>query len=281
MKQREIKMEQVLHNGQYIDRVELDLIKEQMKFTEFNFIRDFAPSKQEEMSWIEVDELVKLYKEPSLKGDKRLELEEEIFRANFNQMYYFASKNTYVIKGFNDDDIIPCIFMAHRSLLSMFKFKSYVKNGVNIDSQFSFRSYLKIYFKTKFHRYFVEGAKGFGSNTSLSNFKKRYIDTVFVENVEDYNIKNNIFDSHCQEYFDKVELSDRDIKEDLITAIRKSLPNYLAKSLLIEYKLTKKGANRDSKELISHQANIAIRMLKDNEEIKELFKYYIDYCVDK
>ena len=269
-------MEKVLYNGILMDKTERDCIISELEFNDFNFIREFAPSKEEEMNWQQVDELVKLYKDCRNSEDK-LVLEEEIFRANFNQMYYFAMRNTYVIKGFNDEDVIPCMFMAHRYLLDAFKYRPYTKDGVKVDSLMSFRKYLKTFFQTKFHRYFVEGSGGFNSNTSLTNFKKRYLkENIFVEDMHSDSNKNTI-SSFDEEVINKIEVSDMDVRKELREEIERSLPKHLANAVLITFKLKVKGKWSESKEGMLVQTEIALKELRKNKKIKELFEYYINY----
>lgn len=257
-----------------IDKTELDVIISQKSVSNFDFKRELGA--QENWSWNEVDELVKKYKLERLSEEEKLELEEEIFRANFTWLYEVAKKNTYVIEGYNSDDIYSCMFFAHRNLLEQFKIIKFYSEDEKVrksGSQISFRYFLKQYFASRFHRYFVEGCKDFKGNYSLENNIKQNISANSIH--EDF----SIYDEKCEEDINKIEISDMNLKEEIRKAVREELDKDTADCILIYFKLLKRNNSNKhlGKRKIVQTAKNNLWRLRSSKRLKELFEYYVQY----
>ena len=256
-------------------KTEKDVVIAQRQIWDFDFERELACQKN--WTWHEVDELVKKYKFDRLTDEEREELELEIFRANFYWLYDIAKKNTYVIQGYNTDDMYSCMFFAHRNLLDSFKIVRFETDREEIKkskSQISFRYYLKQYFASRFHRYFIEGTKDFKGN-DLNENRAKGVSAVSYDKEEFY----QMCDDRFEQDINKIEISDMNIKEEIKKEVRRVLERDEADCLLIYFDLLKrnKATAHLKKHQISRVAKECIYKLKWNERLKELFDYYLTH----
>lgn len=259
-------MQKIKYKGMIIDRNDyIQIIQEKQKW-EFDFIKEYYLEVDDRMTWAEIDDLVKLYKDSNSENE-RLELEEIIFHQNFTILYYEAIKNTYV-SDFNKDDLVGVIFLTHRYLLDNFKFY-HLKND-NTVANLSFRMYLKLYFKTKFHRYFVENS---GSCSSLSNYKDRY-NNHYIEWIDDEVLKEKLFNKKNAVEYDEIEKSDMNVKEKLKNIVCKRLSKGEASAVLKTFGFIRMGRDKRTSQQLEQDCKNGLEVLKNYEsELKELLDY--------
>lgn len=252
---------------------EREVIIAQKQIWNFDFERDLACQKN--WSWQEVDVLVKKYKFEYMSEDESEELELEIFRANFYWLLDIAKKNTYIVQGYNSDDIYTCMFLAHRNLLEQFKiikFDTDDEKVKNSQSQISFRYFLKKYFASRFHRFFIEGTKDFKGNDGGWNRANGKISAVSYDTDEGLDIE----DSTVTTEINKIEVSDMDIKEEIKKELRRVLTKDESDCVMLYFGLLKRNkvTAHLSKTEIKKTAQEVVVKLKDNERLRELFDYY-------
>lgn len=259
-------MKKIQYNGLLIDRNDyIQIIQEKQKW-EFDFIKEYYLEKENRMTWAEIDDLVKIYKSSENESEK-LELEEIIFHQNFTILYYEAKKNTYV-SDFNKDDLVGVIFLTHRYLLNTFNFNHFTTQ--NTLATLSFRMYLKSYFKTKFHRYFIESSN---SCSSLSNYKDRY-NNHYMDCIDSVELKEKLFNQKNMTEYDQIEKSDINIKEKLKNIICKRLPKEQASAVLKTFNFIRMGRDKRTSEQLKKDCRNGLKTLQlYKSELKELLDY--------
>lgn len=258
------------NENQMFSKEDLQEIYRQRAKWDWDFVKDYYIEPEQRLSFAEIDNLVKLYKESTNEKEKR-EIEEEIFHQNFYILYYQALKNTYV-SDYNKDDVIGVIYLVHKYLLDSFKFNYEKENGFQILT-ISFRFYLKKYFPTKFHRFFVENS---GSCSSLSNYKDR--NTQFYSiSTDDEIVQNSLFNEKNLQEYDSIERSDVNVKEKVksIVCNCKYLNKNQQSAILKTFGFVRIGRDKRNTEEIALDCKNGIEILKKyhEEELKMLLDY--------